>query len=278
MSMGRRARLLLMGVAAAAALTGCNRATGDAVDDAALEAIDAAVAADLNAVPAAIVQLMKSLDRPTPIALDSFQIALDQTSTPIDFWLVRRQLVVPIVPPPAPGRPTFLISGTGSQLASQSPAWFTAAAGQPSRVDCHSANVQAAGGCEVDVTVSVQLTEAGAAAAGSPVMEPVKVHAIVARDGDGWQVRDLRTEGGGLHQYAFTTLLGAEKTRAAERQRVLTELDLKSGMANADALAASTFGAPPIGPDIGAAPLETPPVPPVIGESPYAPRRPPPPK
>ena len=67
-------------------------------------------------------------------------------------------------------------------------------AGTPSQVDCHSGEATAAGGCEVDVEVTPSLTDAGGALIGANALPNLKVHAVVAKEADHWQVRELRTE------------------------------------------------------------------------------------
>jgi hypothetical protein len=182
--------------------------------------------------------------------------------------MVQHGLVVPIVPPPSPDRPTFLISTVGSKLAAQSPAWFVASAGAPTRVDCHSTNVQAAGGCEVDVTITAQLNDA-VAMVGPATLAPIKVKAIVAQTGDAWEVRELRPEGAiSLHQLALTALLGDEKTRNVARRLALANLDAQNALNAAPADAA----APANGPAPDSPPADIAPVAPVVGDTPYAAR------
>ncbi len=255
------------------ALGGCNKPQADSVDDTALEAINEAVAAELNAAPQAITQLIKSLDKPTPIGLDSLQISLDQKAVPVDWWMLQHGVVQMILPPPTPGRSTFLVTPGGSQMAAQAPVWFSAAAGAPSRVDCHSSNVQAAGGCEVEVAVVAQATESGAGMmAPGATLDPIKVQAIVAQGADGWEVRELHAEGAGLHDLALNALLGKEAQRNAARQQVLANLSLGQATPVPEGAipmgAADLQSATPPPPDLA-------PVTPVVGESPYAPRRPP---
>lgn len=254
-------------------LTGCNRSQADSVDDAALDAIDAAVADELNAAPAAIVQLVKTLDKPTPIGLDALQVSLDQKAVPVDWWLLQHGLITPILP--SPGRPTFLVSPSGSQLAAQAPVWFSAAAAPATRVDCHSPNVQAAGGCEVEVSVQVQATEAGAAVMGAgAALDPIKVQAIVAQASDGWQVRELHTQGMDLNDFALTALLGKDAARAAARQQMLANLNLGLAPAAADGVP-SAFSEAGVATPAPPPPADVVPVPPIVGDSPYAARRPP---
>jgi hypothetical protein len=250
-------------------LAACNKAQPDSVDDTALEAIGAAASAELNTAPKAIVDLLKVLDRPTPIGLDALQVSLDQKATPVDWWLLQHHLIIPITPPPTPGTPTFLVSHDGAQLAAQAPVWFNAIAATPSRVDCHSTNVQAAGGCEVELTLTTQATEAGAAVIGPAAagLDPIKVQAIVAQNADGWQVRDLRAEGSTLQDFALNALLGKEAARAAARQQVLASLN--QGLAQSAAQDASVAGAANA---VAGPPPDTMTVSPVIGDSSYAAR------
>ena len=73
--------------------------------------------------------------------------------------------------------------------------WFTAGASTPSRVDCHSADVTAAGGCEVDVEITPSLAAQRALATTANALPAIKVHAVVVNGSDGWQVREVRAEG-----------------------------------------------------------------------------------
>ena len=109
--MRRGGGVIVIAIAASGlALAACNKGAGDTIDDAALQAIGDSVAASLNDPGAATVQLLKSVNRPTPIAAETLQITLDQKAVPLDWWLVRHSLVQPITPPPAPDRPTFLLT------------------------------------------------------------------------------------------------------------------------------------------------------------------------
>jgi hypothetical protein len=250
---------------------GCHRSVQDAVDDEALQAINEAVAAQLNEPPQAIVKLLKDLDRPTPIGLESLQIPLDQKVVPIDWWLMRHDLVEVISPAPSPDRPTFLVSPRGAQLAAQGPMWFTAAAGEPTKVDCHSGDVTAAGGCEVELSVIPQLT-GGAAGLGAAPLDPIKLEVLVSSSDEGWQVRDIRTRGPGLRDYAVTALLGSDQARAASRQQAMANLNLAVAMTPA-ATPPGEFGGLSTGGDLSP-PADLAPVIPVVGDNPYSVRRP----
>lgn len=256
----------------ALSLAGCNRVAGDSVDDEALQAIGDAVAVSLNEPGAAIVQLLKSVNRPSPIAAETLQITLDQKPVPLDWWLVGKGLVQPISPPPAPDRMTFLIAPTAEALIAQGGTWFTAGAGTPSHVDCHSPDATALGGCVVDVEVTPSTTEAGAAFAGSNALPTIRVHAIVASLGEGWQVREIRTEGGSLQEFALKALIGDEQARAAARQQMFGGVAIAGALTAPPASDLSGLGG---GPSLSPLPppIDTAPVAPVIGDSAYAPKR-----
>jgi hypothetical protein len=155
----------------------------------------------------------------------------------------------------------------------QGATWFTAGAGTPSVVDCHSPEATAAGGCEVDVEITPSLTETGAAIAGSNALPTIKVHALVASGADGWTVRELRAEGVSLHDFALNQLMGDEPARAAARQQLFNALGganaLTGGALRPDAVLPSAPSPLLTPPD--AAPIA--PVAPVIGDTPYAPKK-----
>jgi hypothetical protein len=250
---------------AALALAGCNKAKTDTVDDAALDAIGEAVETGLNEPGQAIWQLLKTLDRPSPIGFETMSLNLDQRLIPVDWWLWRHGYVQEIVPPPAPGRPTFLVTETARQQIAAAPTWFEADAGEPSEVDCQSPAALEALGCEVEVTVTPTLTAAGRGAASVTTLPPIKVHALVAPAADGWEVRELRADGPALHDVALNAILGNEQSRQAARQVAMNELDITrtSSLATA-AMAAEAAALPP------PPPIE--PVAPELGDTPYAPR------
>ena len=261
-------RRALVALVLSCILTGCNKAAPDSVDEAALIAINDAVAAELNAAPAAIVQTLKALDKPTPIALDAMQITLDQKPVPIDWWLVQHGYVEPIVPPPSPDRPTFLVSTAGRTLAAQVPNWFTAAAATPDQVDCHGVDATTAGGCLVQLTVAAQLDEGAPRGAGAAI-GPIKIDAVLIREGDDWRVGDLRPQSGNLRDIALDALLGKAQARGLARQQALANLNLAQGgpapASSATALADAPEAPPP--------PTDLAPVTPVVGDNPYAARR-----
>ena len=262
-------RRALVALALTAVLTACNKAAPDSVDDTALIAINDAVAAELNAAPAAIVQTLKALDKPTPIALDAMQITLDQKPVPIDWWLVQHGYVEPIVPPPSPDRPTFLVSTAGRTLAAQVPNWFTAAAATPDQVDCHGVDATTAGGCLVQLTVAAQLDEGAPRGAGAAI-DPIKIDAVLMREGDNWRVGDLRLQSGNLHDIALDALLGKAQVRGVARQQALANLNLATPMSAPDTRATAVAASAP---DVPLPPTDLSPVTPVIGDNPYAARR-----
>jgi hypothetical protein len=258
-----RAREAAVCLLALALLTDCNRKTADALDDEALQAINLQVAQALNEPGASILQLIKALDKPTPIGLEAMQVTLDQQATPVDVWLYGHGFVTLIQPQADPGHPTFLIAPTGRQLAQGSPDWFTAA-GAPGEVDCSSTAAQEAQGCLVEVSVTPGHTEAGAPVIGQAPLPTLKVHAVVAQSGEGWQVKDLRADNGTLHDYVFRVLMGDEKTREAARTAMMTNLTMREGMAS-DIQVPSAFAAGPAS-DLDAAPVH-----PELGDNPLAP-------
>jgi hypothetical protein len=124
----------------------------------------------------------------------------------------------------------------------------------------------------VEVEVTPSTTEAGAAFAGSNALPAIRVHAIVASLGEGWQVREIRTEGGSLHEFALKALMGDEQARAAARQQMFGGMALAGALTGAPAGETAGLGAAP-----GLAPLpppiDTTPVAPVIGDNAYLPKR-----
>jgi hypothetical protein len=252
---------------AAALLAGCNKKGGDTIDDAALDAIGEAVETSLNEPGQAIWQLLKTFDRPSPIGFEAMELSLDQRLIPVDWWLWRHGLVQTIEPPPAPGRPTFLVTQAAREQIAAAPALFEAGAGEPSNVDCQSPAALEALGCEVEVTVTASVTPAGRTLASVAILPPIKVHALVAPAAEGWEVRELRADGASLHDVALNAILGNEQARQAARQGAMNELDIRQTISAATALADGSTGEallPPL------APIE--PVAPELSGTPYAPR------
>lgn len=258
-------KLGVAGIAVALALGGCNRKPADALDDAALQSINAQVTQTLNEPGTAILQLLKELDKPTPISLDAMQVVLDQQATPVDIWLYSHNYVLLIQPQVDPGHPTFLVAPAGRQLMQGSPDWFTAA-GAPGDVDCSSPEAMQAQGCLVEISVTPGLTETGAAVVGPATLPTLNVHAVVAQSAEGWQVKDLRADNGTLHDYVFRVLLGDERAREAARSAALANLQMRDAV-QGDVETPPAFASGPAA-DI---PLDTSPVRPELGDNPLAP-------
>jgi hypothetical protein len=260
-------RIALALAAAAILLGACNKKASDTVDEAALEAISEAVATELNEPGQAIFALLKTLDRPSPVGFDAMALSLDQRLIPVDWWLWRRGYVQTIEPPPAPGRPTFLVTPLARDQYAAAPDWFEAEAGEPTSVDCGSPAALEALGCEVDLTVTPTFTATGRTAAGVSVLAPIKVHALVAPAAEGWEVRELRADGPALHDVALNAILGTEPARQSARQGAMSELDIRQSAAGFSAAAAAGETA-----SQDLSPAQVDPVAPVLGEAPYAPR------
>jgi hypothetical protein len=259
----RRIGLILL---AGLALAGCNKAKTDTVDDAALDAIGEAVETSLNEPGQAIWQLLKTLDRPSPIGVEAMSLSLDQRLVPVDWWLWRHGYVQTIEPPAAPGRPTFLVTQAAREQIGAAPNWFEAQVGEPSVVDCQSPTALEALGCEVEVMVTPTLTASGRAAASVTLLPPIKVHALVAPAAEGWEVRDLRADGPTLHDVALNAILGNDAARQAARHVAMNELDVRR-TANLAPVVGAEAAVPPISPAIE-------PVTPELGEDlTYSPRR-----
>lgn len=250
------------------ALAGCNKPPAT-VDDAALDQIAQAVETELNEPGAAVAQLLKGFDKPSPIGLDDMTISLDSQALPLDWWLVRRGLVDQVQPSPA-DHPVFVLNAAGRALIAAPPAWFTADADKATNVDCLSAAATQALGCEVDLPVTVDFSPAGKALATQATIPPLKIHALVVPTGDGWEVRDLRNEGPALHEVALTALLGPDAARKAARSAALTALGVGPG---APVVAAVPSAAEPASAPLPPATVEpVAPVEPTLGDLPYAPR------
>jgi hypothetical protein len=235
-------------ILAALALSGCNKPPANTVDDAALDQIGAAVETALNEPPAAIVGLIKAANG--PIALDSLAVTFDQRATPVDWWLLRRGYVMTAPSQPG-GRPTFLLTDKGRQQRGVDAPWFTTAVGEPKTVDCQSPAALEALGCEVEVEVTPALTEAGKAVATQTSLAPINVHALVAPNDNGWEVRQLTTDGGALHDLALNIILGPQQARDEARKTTLADLTLRQEIA---------VGGDPIAAAAAAAEIYTPPV------------------
>jgi hypothetical protein len=264
----RRLGLVLI---AGALLAACNKNPADTVDDAALDAIGEAVETGLNEPGQAVLALLKTLDRPSPIGFETMALTLDQRFIPIDWWLWRRGYVQAIEPPPAPGRPTFLVTPLAREQYAAAPNWFEVEVGEPSAVDCQSPAALEALGCEVDVTATPTLTPTGRALASVTVLAPIKIHALVAPAAEGWEVREVRAEGAALHDVALNAILGNEMARQAARQAAMNDLDIRQTASFASPLSGGGSAADPSTP---LAPIpQVEPVAPVIGDTPYAPLR-----
>lgn len=247
-------------------MASCNRKSEDTLDDAALEAVGVQATAQLNEPGAAMIGLIKSLDKPTPIGPESLMLVLDQKSTQVDWWFYGHNLIELIEPVQDPNRPTFLTAPVVRTTPSSD--WFEAGAGTPENVDCQSASALQAQGCEADVTLTLSLTPAGQTMLGAIPLQPVKLHVLVAHAGEAWEVKSLQGEGGlSVHDLALNILLGPEPQRAVQRQAMLDNLSSRSQLGattpNPDAFS--------VGGDATLVPLDTSPVAPVVGDNPLAP-------
>lgn len=247
-------------------LTACNKPPAS-IDEAALDQIAEAVEAELNAPGAAIAQMLKGFDSPSPIGLDAMAVSLDQQVVPLDWWLVRHGLVEQVQPSPA-DHPVFVLNAAGRAIIAAPPAWFTAQADPATAVDCQSAAATQALGCEVDLPVRPDFTAAGRALSAQGSLPLLNIHALVVPTGEGWEVRELRSEGPGLQDVALTALLGPESARKATRAAALAALGLGPE---------TRATPPPVADAAPSAPLAVPiepvaPVEPELGEPPYAPR------
>src|SRR5436190_22860536 len=111
-------------------------------------------------------------------------------------------------------------------MSSVSTDWFEAGDRPADEVDCQTPAALEAQGCEADLTLTLALTPAGQALLGEGLaLPPLKLHVLVARAGEGWEVKTMRSGGGfSIHDVALNILLGNEEARAAARQATLDNL------------------------------------------------------
>lgn len=252
-----------------ASLAACNSPPADRIDEAGADAIAQAAEAALNGPAAAVQQLLKSLDGPSPVGLDDLQASLDQRPVPLDWWLWRQGYVQALDPEPA-GPPVFVLTDKAHQAAAAPAAWFEVDVGEPSRVDCQSPAAAEVLGCEVEVEVTPVLLPAIRPLAAGPPPVAIKAHVLMSPTPEGWQVHDLRTDGAALDVVALNAVLGPEPLRQASRADALRQWSVRQALAAqaAGPSAGAAEAAPPVSAADPVAPVD-----PVIGPSPIAPVR-----
>lgn len=265
MSPASRAGLVLIAVVA---LTACKKAPPTTVDQAGLDEIATEAEAQLNEPATAIFELLKELDKPSPIGMDALVLQLDNKTTPIDWWVWRKGLVETLPALPG-GPPTFLLTTAARAQFTADLAWFEVTLGEPSRVDCQSPAALEALGCEVDVSVTPTVTTAAKPFASQPQMGPVNVHVLIAPTGEGWEVRQMTVDGPSLHDAALTALLGNNQAREFARQQAMSDLKVRQQFAVPDRTQTQTPSEAYIPPP--ATPADIAPVGAVIGDSPTNP-------
>lgn len=255
---GRAPARICAAALAALALAACHKPPANTVDDVALDQIGAAVETAMNEPGTAIVGLLKTANG--PIAMDSLQVTLDQRATPVDWWMWRKGYVTPLDAQPG-GRSTFLLTDKGRQQQGSDQPWFSATVGDPSNIDCQTPAALEALGCEVEVEVTPAVTEAGKSAVVQTALSPIKIHALVAPNDNGWEVRQLATDGASLHDLALNAILGPEAARQDARRHTLEDLNLRQQVAvsgdpiAAAAAAAEVYTPPTVTPPPDIAPL-----------------------
>jgi hypothetical protein len=202
-------------------------AQGAAVDPKAANAVTMIVQSDVDAIPAAIVQLLTQAAAAGQTTTDQFTITSGGEQFPIDWWLWRRGLIE-FRGLDAAGQPLLGVSKAGLVIAAKPPSWFAISGTPDPTSNCDSTGSMTSVTCTIKLSYTVSTNAVGNTATGGLPPLSLTVTDTVSNDGKLWHANAVDYGASGTPSAVLLmAMLGAPADRDAARQKFGAELGAK---------------------------------------------------